>query len=170
MNKRVLIIKCASNEVIDTLIEVINLKYKFKDLQLYSLLSQDISEQFKIKYPRIKQVINKNKFFVYHNFIRENTKIQETKFDEIYIPCSYYDFYGFNQVFMIALKFNSKKYFIFNKCGALKEVDLKFCKVYTEEYLGEILFFLKLLLGIASILVRYTIFYLKNIIKNSQLK
>lgn len=173
MKKSILMIRCANGEVIEKLINYINDKYEGEEIDFYCLIQKSSTESFKQKYPYIKYIEKEDGFFSYELF-KKNKIIQKQLagiyFDEIYIPSSYPDFPDFNEVFLIVSKIKSEKTILFNCYGETITKKLKFALLWIDKYLGEIIYFIKVLIALIGILIIYIFMYPYYFVKRKLFK
>lgn len=154
--KNILIIRSASMATMDKLINY--LKENNKNQNVYCLIQKGSMKTFKEKYLHIKYIEKEDGFFKYeefkHNLYLKNT-LNSINFDDIYIPSSYIDFPNFQDTFMIASKINCKKYILFNMDGEVQEQKLSFVSLWIDKYLGEVIYFIKVLFALIGIFIIY---------------
>lgn len=171
--KNVLMIRCANGETIEKIVKHINNKYKNEEIKFYCLIQKSSIESFQQKYPYIKYIEKEDGFFSYKLF-EEDKKLQnqlaEIYFDEVYIPSSYADFPDFNEVFLIGSKIKGKQTILFNCYGETVSKKLNFILLWIDKYLGEIIYFLKVLFALIGIVIIYIFAYPYYFIKRKLIK
>lgn len=173
MKKNLLMIRCANGETIEKLINHINNKYKNEEINFYCLIQKSSIENFKQKYPYIEYIEKEDGFFSY-NFFKKNkqlkNKLENMHFDEIYIPSSYVDYPDFNEVFLISSRIKNKKIILFNCYGEILEKKLNFVLLWVDRYLGEVIYFIKVLFALIGISIIYAFIYPYYFVKRKLFK
>ncbi|MEW9093564.1 MAG: hypothetical protein AB2417_00660 [Clostridiaceae bacterium] len=170
MKKNILIIRCASERTIEKLLDNINNRYKIEENSLYCLIQKSFITSYEKKYPYIKYIEKEDGFFNYKSFrknVRLQNQLKNIYFDEICIPSSYIDFPDFEDVFIIASTIKCKKYILFNVDGEMKEQRLDFISLWIDKYLGNIIYFIKLIFALIGISIIYILSYPYYFIKKT---
>lgn len=154
--------------------KVINYLKKYnKDDRIYCLIQKGSIKTFKEKYPYINYIEKEDGFFKYKYFKKNlylKNKLKGINFDTIYIPSSYVDFPDFQDTFMIASKIDSRKYILFNIHGEIQEQNLNFVFLWIDKYLGEIIYFIKVLFALIGIIIIYVLGYPYYFLKNKLIR
>lgn len=165
--KNILIIRTCNLVVFDDLITYINDKYT-EEVNIYCLIQENVIDEFKSKYAFLKPINMKNgKIKYWHN--RNICKdIQKYEFDIMFIPSSYDNFNGFEDIFMIATKIKADKYMLFNVNNEILEKKLEFHKILFNKHLFNLTYKIKVPIIIIIIMILYTIFFIFHKIKQCQ--
>lgn len=158
--KNILIMRSANMKTMERIIDYLK-KYN-KNYNIYCLVQKSGIDTFKEKYPHINYIEKKDGFFKYKEFKEDfnlKNKLKNIEFDKLYIPSSYADFPEFQDVFMIASKINSKKYFLFNVNGEIQEYNFNFISLWIDKYLGDIIYLFKVILALIGIAIIYVLYY-----------
>lgn len=169
MTINIILIRSANEEVFEKLIKYVNIKYKNDQINLYCLIQKSLVKNFKKKYPNFNCIEKDDGFFEYNQFKR-NLKLIENisnnEFDELYIPSSYIDYPDFNDVFMISCRIKNKKTILFNCNEETIEKKFNFILLWIDNYLGDIIYFIKILFALIKIVIIYALYYPYNFIKD----
>ncbi|EKQ51112.1 MULTISPECIES: hypothetical protein [unclassified Clostridium] len=129
--KNILIIRSANFSVIDILIDYIN--NNNERVNIYFLAQESAKDILKEKVEESRIFSLPNGIFDY-KVLKNNKKliseIKKREYDEIYIPSSYEEFEGFEEVKLIATYIKSNKLFLFNCFGSISEFTLSFNKLF----------------------------------------
>ncbi|MCY6353983.1 hypothetical protein [Clostridium sp. ZS2-4] len=169
--KNILIIRSANMAAMDKLINYI--KKHNEDYNIYCLIQKGSIKNFKEKYPCINYIEKEDGFFKYKDFKKNldlKNKLKDINLDSIYIPSSYVDFPDFQDTFMIASKIASRKYILFNIEEEIQEQNLNFMLLWIDKYLGEIIYFIKVLFALIGIFIIYVLGYPYYFLKNKVMR
>ncbi|VDG72437.1 Uncharacterised protein [Clostridium carnis] len=167
MNK-VLIIRSCNNAVIDDLLKYIYINYYSNELEIYCMVQENICEIISNKYRNLKIIKVENGRFDFNRY-RKNRKLfnelKAKKFDCIFIPSSYNDFYGFEEVFMIASTLKTDKVLLFNVNNKIFYKKIYFFKEFAIKYIINIFYIINVPIIIIFVIIVYSIFKVFYLLK-----